>query len=238
MLRIAVVTLAAVTILFAAGADPSGAQGQPGCKGGERPLPETRLCPAEAIDAFLSKSVRRKAELHPGCTYAVNETRMADDVLLYGALRCGSWIGRLDVVPGAKPAKLTSRLKDGSPDVGIVTLEADPSDPKATIDRFARAAIKDPAMRRVCVAQERGEPGIINFDLDKKAAARLRPEGPSGGECGPYGDNNGPNHWRAFGGRVWYFATTDSEHSFDPGHMTLLTRDPQGGGLKGWRVKY
>lgn len=237
MLKIMMAAFIAASGLLFVGGHPARAQS---CPGGERALPETGLCPAEAIDAFLSKSVRRKAEAHPGCSsYGVNETRIGDNVLLYGALRCGSWIGRLEYAPGAKPAKLMSRLKDGSQDVEIVVLKADAADPKATINAFARNAIKDANRRRECLAQERpNAKGAIIFDLDAKTAARIRKGDPSGGECGPYGDNNGPNHWRAFGGHVWYFGITDYEHSFDPAHMVLLERDKRGGGLKGWRVKY
>lgn len=237
MCKVVTAALVAAIALVAVGHDRAQAQGA--CPRGEQRLPETGLCPTEAIDAFLSKALIRRAELHQGCTYWVNETNMAGDVLLYGALKCGNWIAKLDYAPGAKPAKLTSRMRDGSQDVEITVLKADKSDPNATINSFARGAIKDPNRRRQCLAQENPNvSGAIIFDLDPKTAARLRKGDPSGGECGPYGDNNGPNHWRSFGGNVWYFGITDSEHSFDPAHMTLLQRDARGGGLKGWRVKY
>lgn len=207
------------------------------CPRGERPLPQTGLCPGEAIEAFLQGSVIRAAQLFPGCSYGVNETAMAGDVLLYGALKCGNWIGKLDYAGGAQGARLTARNRDGSPDIEITVLPADPSDPRATINRFARNAITDPKMRRECSAQDHpGGGGAIIFDLGPKAAA-LR-DGPSGGECGPYGESNGPNHWRSFGGHVWYFPISDSEHTVDPQHMILLERDRRGDGLKGWRVRY
>jgi hypothetical protein len=206
------------------------------CPGGEQALPESGLCPSEAVKAFLGKyRLNQPAQLHQGCTTWVNETNMAGEVLLYGALKCGSFIGKLDYEGGARSAKLTARRQDGQDDVVITVIGAEP-DAKMAITRFARDAIKDPNRRRQCSVQ--AHPGIgrgFIFDLDPKFAKRR--DGPSAGECGPYGENNGPNHWQAFAGFAWYMSITDAEHSVDVVNMVLLDRDTRGSGVKAWRIR-
>jgi len=209
------------------------------CPAGERPLPETRLCPAEALEAFLHGfKLNEPAQLSPGCTYGLNETNMAGDVLLYRALKCGNWIAKLDYAGGAHSAELTSKLQGGAQDVKITVLAANPSDPKITINQFARAAIGDQRKRRQCYAQD-ADNGGYNFDLNPKAVQRLTKDGPYEGACGPYGRREDSSHWRSFGGNVWFIQLgQDAEYSVDADRMILLERDTTGRGLKGWKVKY
>ena len=209
------------------------------CPKGERPLPETGLCPGEAAEAFLRSTSATKDSLPQGCTWVVGETRVVNDVLLYRAMKCGNQIGKLDYAGGAHAATLTSRsVGDQAASVKITMFAGDPSDPHAAINRHARAAINDPRQRRACYAQEDGQGGV-KVDLDPKTVARLSKDGPRDGECGPFGQRDDASHWQTFGGHAWFVEMSqDAWFGIDVRGMNLLEPDKRGDGLKGWRVKY
>jgi hypothetical protein len=108
-----------------------------------------------------------------------------------------------------------------------------------TINQVARAAIQEPDKARLCAAKEQKDGRQIVVEMPQRDARRYIPDGPTGGLCGKFGANDDNSHWRVFGGMAWHFQLgQDAWQSIDTENVVLLRRDPSGGGLKGWAVKY
>ena len=217
----------------------SNAAGGASCPRGETPLPLTGLCPGAAQAAFLAKpktpTYRDKA-----CRWVVNETAMhGGEVLLYLAQRCGNQTATLALSGNPKAPRLVSRTEAFGEDVKMQGFPVDPRDDMRTIIQVARAAIKDPAKAKLCSAELQKDGQRIIVDMPLRQARKFIPDGPTGGLCGDFGFNDDGSHWRVFGGMAWYFQLgQDLWQSIDTDNVILLRRDPAGGDMNGWRVKY
>jgi hypothetical protein len=213
--------------------------GNSACPRGETPLRVTGLCPSAAQEGFLSKP-KTPAYREKGCRWVVNETAMpGNEALLYLAQRCGNETASLALSGNAKAPMLIARTKTFGEDVKMSGYPVDPNDSKRTINQIARAAIQEPNKARLCAATEQKDGQRIVVAMPPGEARKFIPDGPTGGLCGAFGQNDDASHWRVFGGMAWYFQLgQDMWQSIDTDNVAVLRRYPSGGGMNGWRLKY
>ncbi|MBB4303630.1 hypothetical protein GGD81_002677 [Rhodobium orientis] len=209
------------------------------CPRGEKPLPVTGLCPAEAREAFLSMDDPEDYRLEPGCRWVVNETPFAgrDEAVMYLATECKGRTAKLDFSADNRGFRMNSSAGD----VKITGITVDAADPEKSVQRFARQAIEDKRRRRDCTLQMDDDGERYNLDLPPAEVARLSAEGPYGWECGPYGTRDDASHWRIFGGYGWHFEVgQDAYASVSPESVRLLhhVNDGNSDSLDGWRIQY
>lgn len=220
------------------GSEPSLVSNGPCADDGAR-LPITGICVGRA-NAYLAAAGGTSPEAPEGCEWAVQETRVGDQVLLYRASKCGSKATRLGYAEKAPLAELSyDSLAYGDPDnqyKGTVVARVggvDGADKTAALTRIAREAIQDPAEKSGCRARNAGidswpEDSIV-VDVPDPVAADAAADGPRAA-CGPFGFNGDEaSYWRVFGGKSWFFQLGQDIAQIDPASFTLLTKDPAGG---------
>lgn len=201
-------------------------------------LPITGICAARAAN-YLNVAGGTPPDAPEGCEWTVQETRFADDVLLYRATRCGRKTTRLAFAGGAGLAELsydTAGYGDAENTLkGQVIVRiagVDPADKTATLLRVARDAIDDPAQKTACSVRNAGQDfwpsDALVVDVSAAEAAKA-PEGEPRTACGPFGlDQDSSAFWRVFQGHSWFFQLGQDAWQVDPGSFTLMRKGKNG----------
>jgi len=201
-------------------------------------LPITGLCSGRAVN-YLNTAGGDPLEAPEGCNWIVQETRFAQDVLLYRALKCGAKATRLTFSSGAGLAELAyetaaygdveNALKG---QVLVRVTGSDPADRTADLLRVARDAIDDPAEKAGCSVRNAGIDGwpedALVVDVSKAEAEKVGADGPRTA-CGPFGlDEDSTSYWRVFQGHSWFFQLGQDAAQIDPGSFTLMRKGKNG----------
>lgn len=201
-------------------------------------LPGTGLCPADA-SAMLPAATGFQATAPDGCTWSVGEAALPDaQWLLYRAARCGTKTTQL-AYASAKPLAQLSYATSayyGDDAKGQTIVQVAPvsnGDANATIVALARGAAEDPAKAVGCAVRPAGiegwAQGALVVDIPAAEAAKL-PQDEIRSACGPLGlDQGSQRFWRAFQGHVWLFDLGQEAPDVDPGSLTLVRKDGDGG---------
>lgn len=193
-------------------------------------FPLSGICQGRAVN-FLNLE-RDPPYLPDNCTWTVNETEMADQVLLYQAASCDGRTTKLQFAGGARAAEFTYEIsafqgdltdQEQAPLIRVIT--SDPADPTANLLAFARSAIEDPAEAAQCVVKEilgDGDvPGHYVVDLANPPQSENEPRT----ACGPYGlDEDSQKFWRISDGFSWFFDLGQDVLDFDPYSMVVVER--------------
>lgn len=201
-------------------------------------LPITGLCASRAVN-YLNVAGGYSPEAPEGCDWVVQETRFADDVLLYRALKCGGKTTRLTFSKGAGLAELaydTAAYGDAENalkgQVLVRVANSDPADKTAALLRVARDAIDDPAEKAACSVRnariDSWPDDALVVDVSPAEAAKAPADEPRSA-CGPFGlDEDSSAYWRVFQGYSWFFQLGQDAAQVDPGSFTLMRKGGDG----------
>ena len=205
-------------------------------------LPISGICAGRAAN-YLNVAGGTVPQPPEGCEWVVQETRFADDLLLYRATRCS---GKTTRLASAKRAGITELAYEtaayGDPDnalkgeVVVRVVAVDPADRTEAILRTARDAIDDPAVRAACTLRNAAIEGwpddALVVDDPASAAANVASYEPRAA-CGRFGlDEDASAFWRIFQGQGWFFELGQDAWQIDPGSFTLMTKSPDGGWIQ------
>lgn len=200
------------------------------CRNGGDRLPESGMCKDAAINT-LNLGSGDAPILPDGCSWQIQESRMAMDILLYMAASCDGKTSKLAIGVGAQQVEMTLEESalglptddDQTPVIRVIT--SDPDAPYANLEYFTKAAVDDPAEAANCVARPAGldgwpEDAIV---VDIKNPPAEDEDGPRSA-CGPYGfagDNT--QYWRVFNDFAWFFDLgQDAYQDIDVRSLTLV----------------
>lgn len=198
----------------------------------------TGICAGRAVN-YLNVAGGEPPEAPEGCEWVVQETRFAEDVLLYRATRCIDKTTRLAFAGGAGMAELSydtaaygdaeNQLKG---EVLVRVAGVDPNNKTAALLRIARQAIDDPNEQAQCTVRNAGIDGwpedALVVDVSPAQAATASPDEPRSA-CGPYGLNEDEaSYWRVFQGHSWFFQLGQDALQIDPGSFTLMRKGSDG----------
>lgn len=209
-----------------------------GCPDDGARLPITGICAARAVN-YLNVADGEAPQAPEGCQWVVQETRFAEDVLLYRAAQCDGKTTRLAFAGGAGLAELSyDTAAYGDPDnvmkgqVVARVASADATDKTASLLRIARDAIDDPAEKAGCTVRNARIEGwprdALVVDVSEAEAAKAPQDEPRAA-CGPFGLNEDEaSYWRVFQGQSWYFQLSQDALQIDPGSFTLMRKGADG----------
>ena len=201
-------------------------------------LPITDICAGRAVN-YLNVADGEAPEAPEGCQWVVQETRFAEDVLLYRAAQCDGKTTRLAYKGGAGLAELAyDTAAYGDPDnvmkgeVVVRVTSADATDKTAALLRVARDAIDDPAEKAGCSVRNARIEGwprdALVVDVSETEAAKAPQDEPRAA-CGPFGLNEDEaSYWRVFQGHSWFYQLGQDVLQIDPGSFTLMRKGPDG----------
>lgn len=202
-------------------------------------LPISGICAGRAAN-YLNVAGGTVPQPPEGCGWAVQETRFADDLLLFRAVSCAGKATRLAYAKRAGMAELAyESAAYGDPgnalkgDVVVRVVALDPAERIAEVLRTARDAIDDPAERAACTLRNAAIEGwpddALVVDDPASAAANVANFEPRAA-CGRFGlDQDASAFWRISQGQGWFFDLGQDTWQVDPGSFTLLTKSPDGG---------
>lgn len=202
-------------------------------------LPVTGLCASRSL-AYLNMAGGQTDDVPDGCEWAVEETPIDQQVLLYRALKCEGKETRLVYKPG-KPLGELVYESAGYGDTegamkGQVLVRIAPADAKdvfGSVLKVVLPAVEDPATAAKCHVRKAGidvwpDDALVVDDLTPTEAEAVAGDGPRTA-CGPLGlDEDSAAYWRVFQGHGWFFALGQDVAQIDPGSFTLLARDSDG----------
>ncbi len=208
-----------------------------GCRNDGPHLPVSGLCKDSAIN-YLEVVDGWEPDLPEGCDWDVNETKIADRILLYRAARCDGRTSRLTAGVGAHMVEL---MIDAS------ALNADlPRDDYGNGPKFAEVYSRfndDPAqdvehralygMRNTGSCAARPSDDLADgYIVDVSPAERARQPGdePPAHLCGDRGYGDDADVWRVFQGHAWFLMLgQDAYQDIDYRSLTLIEPDGSGG---------
>lgn len=202
-------------------------------------LPVTGLCASRSL-AYLNMAGGQTDDVPDGCEWAVEETPINQQVLLYRALKCEGKETRLVYKPGKPLGELVYESAGyGDADgalKGQVLVRIAPADTKDVFGSVLKAvlpAIEDPATAAKCHVRKAGidvwpDDALVVDDLTPAEAEAVAGDGPRTA-CGPLGlDEDSAAYWRVFQGHGWFFQLGQDVAQIDAGSFTLLARDSDG----------
>lgn len=221
-----------------AGDGNPGTESASGCPDDGGRLPITGICASRAVN-YLNVADGEAPQAPEGCSWAVQETRFVDDVLLYRAVQCKGKTTRLAFAGGAGMAELsydTAAYGDAENalkgQVLVRIAGVDPSDKTAALLQVARDAIDDADEKAQCSVRNARIDGwpadALVVDVSAAEAAKAPPDEPRAA-CGPFGLNQDEaSYWRVFQGHSWYFQLGQDAVQIDPGSFTLMRKGADG----------
>jgi hypothetical protein len=201
------------------------------CRNGGSRLELSGICEDAAL-ATLNMAGGSEPMLMEGCSWELQETQFASDVLIYRAASCQGTTSRLEFSSGAQQAELrleTSALglptgADSEPLIRVIS--SDPDAPTANLEFFTRNAMDDAAEAENCFARPANLEGWPTdaIVVDIKDAPQFDEDGPRSA-CGPYGFHGGEmQYWRVFNDFSWFFSLgQDGYQDIDMSSLTLIT---------------
>ncbi|GGD07778.1 hypothetical protein [Aquisalinus flavus] len=213
-----------------AGDAPAGSAPAGECRNGGDRLALSGLCKDAAI-AMLNTAGGPDPVLPDECSWEIQETRFAIDVLLYRAASCDGTTAKLSFAGGAQQAEL--RLEESAlgwptgeeSEPLIRVISADPEAPYANIEFYVKNAIEDPVEAANCAARPANIDGWPDdaIVVDEKDAPEFDLDGPRSA-CGPFGfSGDETRYWRVFNDFSWLFSLgQDLYQDIDVGSLTLV----------------
>jgi hypothetical protein len=212
----------------------------PACAAGEKPLPLSGLCQAQAAALLLDPGGASAAAME-GCQWVIRETPVADDLLLYRTLRCGETETTLafDVGNHMSELRYASRVQngaitdaDGKP-LLLAKVFAGHPDGRARALFEARDGVEDKAAAKSCDLRPPWREGYpadaLIVDIARTPADLERDD--AAPACGPYGYSPMAEifaFWRTHQGFAWYMELGTDVWDVDPSSLTLIHRSDAG----------
>ncbi len=199
-------------------------------------LPETGVCQGRAWAYLGDAHGIHEGTLPEGCTWTINETMLpGDEALLYRAASCKGVTTKLAYAGGAHSASLsyeTSALfGDSAKGQEVIRLFGTDPDPQGALKEQIAALPK--GERDACVIQPANIEGWPTDALvigPTKAARAKMPKDEPIAACGPFGlDEDSQTYWRISQGFAWFFQLGQEESDFNPGNITVIAKNADGG---------
>lgn len=219
------------------------AQGSPaqGC-GGDHPLPNSGLCPSEALALMPPPDPDFIAGLGLfGCRSVPMDGPIIGTVMLYHAAQCDGKPAVLEAGIGAHSGSIDVWGGGMNPDVlkdpyqVAVILDAPQHDPTADLLRWTRASLENdgasPEEIAACAPRPAPEIAADAWVVDDKPAgySGSAEDGPRWA-CGRYGyTEESRAYWRVTQGFAFYFDLGQGAYQdFDPTSLTMIAKTPTG----------
>ncbi|AMO71128.1 hypothetical protein AZE99_04010 [Sphingorhabdus sp. M41] len=216
----------------------SDAGGQSLCPDDGPVLPMTGICEGRATN-YLNIVDGDAPQLPDNCHWSVNETAVADQLLLYLAATCDGKKAELGFAGGAHFAELnlawSAVANESLEDTVLIRIgSAEPGRPYQNILFYAQDAMDDSAAAEQCMVRPAGVDGwpadAMVIDVSPEEAAKAPSDEPRTA-CGMFGlDQDNSSYWRVFQGYSWWFQLSqDAYQDIDPRSLTLVQPDGTGG---------